>query len=131
MNIIINILIFCIILFLYIHIYFHIKTSDDLETFEIVNPAKDKLEEICDLKQPMQLYLDENPFKEVNFTFLLENYSGFDLKIRNFNSNKTNNVTKNNDVLYLPLNITTIIDLFNKNENENENYITENNSGFL
>ncbi len=35
------VLIFCSILFLYIHIYFHLKTSDDLEVYEIDKPSKD------------------------------------------------------------------------------------------
>ena len=48
-----TILIFCIVLFLYIHINFHLKVSDDLEVYEIDQPSKEKLEEICDLRQPV------------------------------------------------------------------------------
>lgn len=129
MNLLINILIFCIILFLYIHIYFHLKTSNDLETYEIQNPAKDRLEEICDFKQPVQLFLEENPFQEINLNYLLNNYSGFDLKIRNFNNTPNNNTIKSNDIPYLPLNITTLTDLFEKSNNEN--YISEKNYEFL
>ena len=39
-------LIFCLILFFYLHIFYHIKTSDDLEIYEIDEPSKEKLEEI-------------------------------------------------------------------------------------
>ena len=39
------IFVFCIVLFLYIHIFFHLKTSDDLEVYEIDQPSKEKLEE--------------------------------------------------------------------------------------
>jgi len=47
------VLIFCVILFFYLHIYFHMKTSNDLEVYEIDQPSKDKLEEVCDLRQPV------------------------------------------------------------------------------
>ena len=53
MHLIYIVLVFCIVLFLYLHVYFHLKTSDDLEIYEIENPSKDKLEEICDLRQPV------------------------------------------------------------------------------
>ena len=45
--------VFLIVLFLYIHIFFHLKTSDDLDIYDIETPSKDKLEEICDLRQPV------------------------------------------------------------------------------
>ena len=41
-----GIIIFCIILFLYLHIQFHLKTSDDLEIFEMESSSKERLEEI-------------------------------------------------------------------------------------
>ena len=44
-------LIFCIVLFLYIHVFFHVKTSNDLEIYDIELPNKEKFEEICNLKQ--------------------------------------------------------------------------------
>ena len=44
MKIIIAALVFCIVLFLYLHVFFHLKTSDDLEMYEIEQPSKDKLE---------------------------------------------------------------------------------------
>ena len=49
----IALLIFCLVLFIYLHVYFHLKTSNDLEVYEIEQPSKDKLEEICDLRQPV------------------------------------------------------------------------------
>ena len=53
MNIILKLLIFCIVLFIYIHICFYLKTSDDLEVYEIEQFSKSKLEDICDLRQPV------------------------------------------------------------------------------
>ena len=53
MNIIITIAVFCMVLFIYLHIYFQLNTSNDLELYEIEKPSKERLEEICDLKQPI------------------------------------------------------------------------------
>ena len=53
MEIIIGFFIFCLVLFIYLHIQFHLKTSEDLEMYEVEQPSKDKLEEICDLRQPV------------------------------------------------------------------------------
>ena len=42
MKLIVAVLIFCLVLFLYIHIFYHLKTSNDLEVYEIEQPSKDK-----------------------------------------------------------------------------------------
>ena len=39
--------IFMIVLFIYTHIYYNLKTSSDLEVYEVDNLSKDKLEDIC------------------------------------------------------------------------------------
>jgi hypothetical protein len=118
------ILIFCSILFLYIHIYFHLKTSDDLEVYEIDKPSKDKLEEICDLRQPVVFNFDNPDFmNECKLQNLNKNYAAFDIKIRD---------TTDNDIkheLYLPLTLNSAIDLFNKDDSSL--YFTEKNQDFL
>ena len=58
MKIIIGVFIFCLVLFIYLHIQFHLKTGEDLEMYEIEQPSKDKLEEICDLRQPVLFDFD-------------------------------------------------------------------------
>ena len=52
-EIIIGLFVFCVILFFYLHIQFHLKTSDDLEIYEVDQASKEKIEEICDLRQPV------------------------------------------------------------------------------
>ena len=52
MKIIIAFLIFCIVLFIYLHVQFHLKTSNDLEIYEVDDASKDKLENVCNLRQP-------------------------------------------------------------------------------
>ena len=39
----------------YTHIYYNLKTSSDLEVFEVDNLSKDKLEEICNYRQPVMI----------------------------------------------------------------------------
>ena len=53
MKTLLSVLIFCIVLFIYLHINFHLKVSNDLEVYEIEQPSKEKLEEICDIRQPV------------------------------------------------------------------------------
>ena len=86
MKIIFSFFIFCLVLFIYLHIQFHLKTSNDLEIYEIDDVSKDKLEEICDLRQPILFnYNNEKIIETTNSKFILENYPAFELKIRNIN----------------------------------------------
>ena len=50
---VIAIIVFCFVLFIYLHVCFHLKKVDDLEIYEICQPSKEKLEEVCDLRQPV------------------------------------------------------------------------------
>ena len=44
--------IFIIIVFLYLHIIHQLKTSEDLEIYELDYKDNDYLQEVCNLKQP-------------------------------------------------------------------------------
>jgi len=124
MKIIISFFIFCLVLFIYLHIQFHLKTSNDLEIYEIDDVSKDKLEEVCDLRQPVLFdYNNDKIVETTNSRFILENYHAFEIKIRNINE------THNNSELYLNLPLHASIKLFN--EDKNSNYFSENNSDFL
>ena len=127
-EIIIGLFIFCLTLFLYLHIQFHLKTSDDLEIYEIDQASKDKLEEICDLRQPVLLELpnEEEGYKIINTTnkqFLLDNYPVFEIKIRN-----KNEVSLETDVC-VPLQLHIATKLFN--EDTTASYFSEGNMDFL
>ena len=67
-NILIGVFIFCLVLFFYLHIQFHLKTSDDLEIYEIEQASKTKMEEICDLRQPVLFDCDEEGDKIIQTT---------------------------------------------------------------
>jgi hypothetical protein len=99
MQIIIKSFIFCIILFTYLHIQFHIKTSDDLEIFEVDEPSKQLIEDICDLRQPtlFNLYCQEIA-NETCLDNIVSKYNAFDIKIRN-----TKDTMEANDVAFLAL----------------------------
>ena len=131
LEIIIGFFVFCIILFFYLHIHFHLKTSNDLEIYEIEQASKDKMEEICDLRQPVLFDCDEDTekiTKSTNKSYLLDNYPIFEVKIREANTNTINeNSTQDNILLPLPLHIAT--KLFA--EDKNATYFSEGNMDFL
>ena len=125
-EIVTSLFIFCIILFFYLHIQFHLKTSDDLEIYEIDNASKDRTEEICDLRQPVLIDLEENGYKIINASnkqFLLDNYPVFEIKIRN-----KKDVTSETDMC-LPLQLHMAAKLFD--EDTNSCYFSEGNMDFL
>ena len=66
------------------HVCFHLKKVDDLEIYEICQPSKDKLEEVCDLRQPVVTeFTNDNLTNSCNFNNIKANYSAHDIKIRN------------------------------------------------
>ena len=40
MQFLVGVLVFCIVLFIYLHVNYHLKTSDDLEVFEVEQPRR-------------------------------------------------------------------------------------------
>jgi hypothetical protein len=124
MKIIIGFCIFCLVLFIYLHIQFHLKTSEDLEIYEVEQPSKDRLEDICDIRQPVLFNFDcEKIIETSNKNYISNNYHAFEIKIRNVKDED------NNSELYIPLPIHAAIKLFN--EDKNSSYFSENNNDFL
>lgn len=125
MEIIIGLFIFCLVLFIYLHIQFHLKTGEDLEMYEVDEPSKEKLEEICDIRQPVLFDFDNNKIIEnTNKTYIAANYYAFETKIRNVKDN-----TDSNSELYMPLPLHATVKLFN--EDKTSAYFSENNGEFL
>ena len=116
------ILIFCIILLLYLHIYYHTKVSNDLEVYELDNITKEKLENICDLRQPSIFTWDEFENYNVKKSEIMNNFHECSIKIRN-----TNELNKDN--MCLPLSISESNKLFD--EDKSSSYFTEYNTDFL
>ena len=123
MNIIIIILIFILVLFIYLHIFYHLKTSDDLEVYELSTLPKERLEEICDLRQPLTFYLDTSKFEKLTKENILNNYPSFDIKLRD--TLKNNSDTE----LFLPIILTKGFTVLS--EDTKQKFISENNGDFL
>ena len=124
MKIIFGFFIFCLVLFIYLHIQFHLKTSNDLEMYEMDQASKEKLEEICDIRQPILFDFDNSKIIETtNITYISNNYNAFEIKIRNSNE------TDLNSELYIPLPLHAANKLFN--EDKKSIYFSENNQDFL
>ena len=124
-KIIVGFFVFLFVLFLYLHIHYHLKTSDDLEIYEVDELTKDRIEEILNLRQPT-LFTHKDMDKLTNalsFNSLIANYSGYELKVRN-----TKDINPENE-LYVPLPLNKCISLFDKDKKAC--YFSENNQDFL
>jgi len=120
----IAIFIFSVILFLYLHIQYHLKCGNDLEVYTIEKPSKEKLEEICDYRQPVIFdFKNKSILENCNLAVLDDNYGAFDINLRD----KTN--TDDNSELYLPFLLKEAINIF-RDDTEGK-YISENNEDFL
>jgi hypothetical protein len=101
-----------------------LKTGNDLEVYEIEQGSKDKLEEICDIRQPVIFDFDNSKIIEYsNKTYLSNNYPAFEFKIRN---SKDADYTSE---IYIPLPLHSAIKLVK--EDTSSTYFSENNSDFL
>ena len=124
MKIIIAFFIFCLVLFFYLHVQFHLKTSNDLEVFEIEQASKDKLEEICDLRQPVIFdFENDRIIQSTNKKYILDNYHAFEVKVRNTND------TDYESEIFMPLPLHSAVKLFD--EDKKTAYYSENNYDFL
>lgn len=103
------------------------KVSEDLEIYEIDNASKDKLEEICDLRQPVLFDVDnenhEKLMRGTTMTYVLDNYHAFEMKIRN--TKDTNYDTE----IHIPLHTHSLAKLLD--EDKKSCYFSENNGEFL
>jgi len=125
MNMFFSALIFSLVLFLYLHIQYQVKISNDLEVYTIERPTKDKLEEICDLRQPVIFdYHNQEIMEKCNLSNLEDQYGAFDIKLRNILED--NDDTKQ---MYLPFLFKEAVELFQNGKNKC--YITEKNKDFL
>lgn len=105
--------------------FFHLKTSDDLEVYEIDNPSKEKLEEICDLRQPILFeYSNERILDTCKRTNILDNYGAFDVKLRNIKD-----TPKEETGLHIPIAYSNALKIVN--DDTEEKYLVENNMDFL
>jgi len=85
MNAIVFLIIFFIVLFFYIHIYYHLKTSSDLEVYELDHTNNPEFETIGNSRQPLifpNTSLNEI-YNHFNIKNLIDHFPHFDIQLRN------------------------------------------------
>jgi len=139
---VISIFIFCIVLFLYLHIHFHLKRSNDLEVYEIEQPSKQRLEEVCDIRQPTTFeFYNEQLLTQLSYHGIHTNYRAFDIHIRDVNkrgspsasasdaSKTPQKGTEHDIVLYIPVTFKIAHEVLKKDTEMK--YISEQNADFI
>lgn len=131
---IISIFVFCIVLFLYLHIYFHLKQSNDLEVYEIEQPSKQRLEEVCDTRQPTTFYYSNDQLLHLaSYNSIYNNYRAFDIQMRDISNSisflNDSQITTDANELYIPIALKVANEAF-KTDKESK-YLSENNSEFI
>ena len=129
----IAILIVCIVILFYIHLREQFKTSNDLELYEIINPSRIELHELCDIKQPI-LFNNNEIFSLLGMSCdkLCNEYGKHEINIRELDNNNANNNNaniKNNELMFL----SDSLKLFDNDTDcsNNKIFISENNNQFL
>ena len=145
---VISIFIFCIVLFLYLHIHFHLKRSNDLEVYEIEQPSKQRLEEVCDIRQPTTFeFYNEQMLTQLSYQGIHTNYRAFDIHIRDVSktgpgpassaasaadvdtAKAPQKGTENDVVLYIPVTFKIAHEVLKKDTEMK--YISEQNADFI
>ena len=141
---VISIFIFCIVLFLYLHVHFHLKRSNDLEVYEIEQPSKQRLEEVCDIRQPTTFeFYNEQLLTQLSYQSIHTNYRAFDIHIRDVSkvpssssSQDKENITKiqqkgteHDPVLYIPVTFKIAHEVLKKDTEMK--YFSEHNADFI
>jgi|LauGreDrversion4_2_1035121.scaffolds.fasta_scaffold06333_5 hypothetical protein len=138
---IISIFIFCIVLFLYLHIHFHLKRSNDLEVYEIDQPSKQRLEEVCDIRQPTTFeYYNDQLLTQLSYQTIHTSYRAFDIHIRDVSKFPTTTIslettktpqkgTEQEVVLYIPVTFKIAHEVLKKDTERK--YISEHNADFI
>ena len=119
-----SLFIFGIVLLMYLHIFYQLKTGNDKEIYDVQDITKEKLEEICDLRQPALFnYMNQSIVEKSKEVFMdtEKKYKDMHLNIckSEFDSNE-------NPVI---LTFENSKKLFN--DDMNSNFTTSNNEDFL
>jgi hypothetical protein len=123
-------ILFCTILFLYLHIQFHLKTSNDLELYEVNVCSKEKMDEMCDIRQPIIINnFDEGSsiIHSTNLNHLISHYPNFEIMVRDVSKEDGEDGENDNSQMRLPLKLEAAESVFK----EGGDFITECNKDFL
>ena len=118
-------LIFCLTLFFYLHVMFHLKTSNDLEIFDINQPTKETLEDACNLRQPMRMDFSNDTLENMcQRSSITSKYKTFDVNIRNIEE-----PLSDTGVAYAPLRCDNAVNVIDNDDKKK--YLIEANKNFL
>ena len=121
-----NFLLFIIVLVIYIHMINQLKTSEDLEVYEMDYTNNQYLQEVCDIKQPVLFESNEimpEFFENINAeTF--KNNDKYDVKIKDIRD-----YYKEEGIDYIVLPVSSATNLMKTDTRSN--YFTENNDEFI
>jgi hypothetical protein len=114
------------------------KRSNDLEVYEIEQPSKQRLEEVCDIRQPTTFeYYNEHLLTSLSYHGITTNYRAFDIQVRDVSVSGASAIEKsqkgsdnpNNTVIYIPVTLKIAHEVFQKDTEAK--YISENNTDFI
>jgi Cupin-like domain len=138
---VISIFIFCIVLFLYLHIHFHLKRSNDLEVYEIEQPSKQRLEEVCDIRQPTTFeFYNDQLLTQLSYQAIHTSYRAFDIHVRDVSKLPSSQAledktkiqqkgTEHDPVLYIPVTFKIAHEVLKKDTEMK--YFSEHNADFI
>ena len=121
-----NFLLFIIVLVIYIHIINQLKTSEDLEVYEMDYTTNQYLQEVCNIKQPVLFNYDSiNPdfYEKINADIFTNN-DKYDIKVKDIRD-----YYKDDSIDYIVLPASSAINLMKTDTRSN--YFTENNEDFI
>jgi hypothetical protein len=128
MNFLLNLIIFLFVLFIYIHITHQLKTSEDLEIYELDYTNNQHLQEVCDIKQPVLFEFNSicPEFYENMNNDNIVNYDKYDVKLKDINDYWNPDI---DNVDYLVLPYQSAMSLISSDPKSN--YFIENNNEFV
>jgi hypothetical protein len=118
-----------------------LKRSNDLEVYEIEQPSKQRLEEVCDIRQPTTFeFYNEQILTQLSYQAIHTNYRAFDIHMRDVSktpkSHKNDDITKiqqkgteHEQVLYIPVTLKIAHEVLKKDTDMK--YISEHNADFI
>jgi hypothetical protein len=117
-----------------------LKRSNDLEVYEIEQPSKQRLEEVCDIRQPTTFeFYNDQLLTQLSYQAIHTTYRAFDIHIRDVSKTQANPAedktkiqqkgTEDDQVLYIPVTFKIAHEVLKK-DNETK-YISEHNADFI
>jgi len=106
------------VLLIYLHVIYHLKKNNTKEVYYLENISKEKVEELCDLRQPAVFNYENQPIRDSILVTMCDK--------KHDNVNIRNSINIEN---YIPLSLNKTQELFEKDDKST--YYSENNTEFI